>query len=813
MTNQTGSTADAHVHPLDGPEAARSQGESSLVRQVHRIFRGRYLLALTLALSAGAAGAWLGYRSQAPIYKSEGWIFIDATTPTPLDPAGERVLPEINAFVARQVKLLESSTELALTTETWQRTGRAHRENAAAEFQRSRLILGAPGALHIGIEFVADDPDVALAGVSAIIEAYEKSAKEVNSTDARLQPLETRAMKLSGELKASEEAITAAAKEFGGVDGLEFPIELTQTQLTAAVRRLADLEARRVDLQFARSTLQPPRTMTEDEIALQSTSMSDALHSLRAAEVAESNLAKRVGDLNEELTAARQEVQLRRDRVARLKDTYNERLSQESVRAETLDANLRQLETLITAVHAEVNSLTDRQLRLQTAQREIVRHRADRARIEGELGPIRLAQSHLSIQLFGKGNVRIGSRGSRPTLAFKDRRILMGGVGAVGGSALALLLLALVSIRDRRMKDMQDLGATLSTIRSLGVLPSIVRDDQDPESVESAAHCVHQVRAHLQILHARRGDACFAVTSGAVGTGKTTVSLAMGLSFAQSGARTLLVDADLHGRGLTWRVAQGLLTHCTSLVAGDVDGRMPAGTVSTDEASLRLLARIAPIDPAKSDAGAADLVALLESMLERFGPEAARRSGMLAELFAADELLSRGDARTALSAALERAVRGGRPASLSEASMPPPAHIEVDPLTPLTDMGPLEQYLYPTGIENLRLLPLRGLEAGANLSVASIESLLRRLRGEFDVVLVDTGPVMGAVETPLFATHVDGVTLVVSPHDHRPDAEAALVRLRQLGARVDGVVFNRASSREVIRLSQSRSRAVAAAQR
>lgn len=813
MTNHSGSAGDTLMQPLDAPESGRPQGESSLMMQLHRIFRGRYLPALALTLSAGAAGAWLGYRSQAPIYKSEGWIFIDASTPTPLDPAGERVLPEINAFVARQVKLLESSTELALATETWQRTGRAHRENAAAEFQKSRTIVSAPGALHIGIEFVADDPDVALAGVSAVIEAYEKSAKEVNSTDARLQPLETRALKLAGELKASEEAITATAKEFGGVDGLEFPIELTQTQLTAAVRRLAELEARRSDLQFSRSTLQPPRTLTEDEIALDSTSMSDALHALRSAEAVESNLSKKVGDLNDELTAARQEVQLRRDRVARLKDTYNERLAHESVRAEALDANLRQLESVITAVRTEVNALTDRQFRLQTAQRDIVRHRADRARIEGELGPIRLAQSHLSIQLFGKGNVRIGSRGSRPTLAFKDRRLLMGGVGALGCSTVALLLLALASVRDRRMRDMQNLGATLSTVRSLGVFPSLLRDTRAPEAIESAAHCVHQVRAHLQILHARRGDACFAVTSGAVGTGKTTVCLALGLSFAQSGARTLLVDADLHGRGLTWRIAQGLITHCTSLIAGDVASRVLPGAVSTDEACLRLLGHIAPIDPARPDADAAALVALLESMLEKFGPEAARRSGLLAELFAADELLSRGDARTALTAALERATQNGQGTDLPETCMPPPEHLEVDPLTPLADMGPLEQYLFPTGVEALRFLPLRGLEAGANLSVTSISSLLRRLRGEFDVVLVDTGPVMGAVETPLFATHVDGVTLVVSPEDHRPDAEAALVRLRQLGARVDGVVFNRASSREVIRLSQSRSRAVATAQR
>ena len=38
-------------------------------------------------------------------------------------------------------------------------------------------------------------------------------------------------------LTRSQYRCTATAKEFGGVDGLEFPIELTQTQLTAEPAR------------------------------------------------------------------------------------------------------------------------------------------------------------------------------------------------------------------------------------------------------------------------------------------------------------------------------------------------------------------------------------------------------------------------------------------------------------------------------------------------------------------------------------------------------------------------------------------------
>ena len=46
----------------------------------------------------------------------------------------------------------------------------------------------------------------------------------------------------------------------------------------------------------------------------------------------------------------------------------------------------------------------------------------------------------------------------------------------------------------------------------------------------------------------------FAVTSAAPGDGKTSLTLALGLSYAACGTRTLLIDCDLIGSGLTSRM-------------------------------------------------------------------------------------------------------------------------------------------------------------------------------------------------------------------------------------------------------------------
>jgi Mrp family chromosome partitioning ATPase len=112
-------------------------------------------------------------------------------------------------------------------------------------------------------------------------------------------------------------------------------------------------------------------------------------------------------------------------------------------------------------------------------------------------------------------------------------------------------------------------------------------------------------------------------------------------------------------------------------------------------------------------------------------------------------------------------------------------------------------------MNTVRFLPLRGLGPAGGVSAATVSRILARVRREFDIALVDTGPMLGAVETPMVAAHSDSVLLVVSPGDHRPEAEKVVAQMEDLGARIAGVVFNRAGARDVLRASRSRSSAAA----
>ena len=85
----------------------------------------------------------------------------------------------------------------------------------------------------------------------------------------------------------------------------------------------------------------------------------------------------------------------------------------------------------------------------------------------------------------------------------------------------------------------------------IGVLPNLPKQLSDPEQADIAAHSVQQIRMQLQLEASAEKTQVIAVTSPMPGDGKTSLAMSLGLSFAAARSRTLLIDFDLYGRGLT----------------------------------------------------------------------------------------------------------------------------------------------------------------------------------------------------------------------------------------------------------------------
>jgi Mrp family chromosome partitioning ATPase/uncharacterized protein involved in exopolysaccharide biosynthesis len=87
------------------------------------------------------------------------------------------------------------------------------------------------------------------------------------------------------------------------------------------------------------------------------------------------------------------------------------------------------------------------------------------------------------------------------------------------------------------------------------------------------------------------------------------------------------------------------------------------------------------------------------------------------------------------------------------------------------------------------------------MSAVAAGALLDEARRYFDVVLIDSGPIIGSVEAAVFAPQADAVILTVARGQHRRLVQRAQRRLDTLGARIAGVVFNRAKLNDFRRSS------------
>jgi Mrp family chromosome partitioning ATPase len=282
----------------------------------------------------------------------------------------------------------------------------------------------------------------------------------------------------------------------------------------------------------------------------------------------------------------------------------------------------------------------------------------------------------------------------------------------------------------------------------LGMLPRLPEDLSDPNQAALAAHCVHEIRTLLQIWSRSSRHRVFAITSPNAGAGKTSLTLALGASYATANLRTLIVDCDL---------IAGALTRRAELII------------------KRMLGQILLREGLINETQLAQAVAIANDSGKRIG-----------QVLVDEGLITPDDLETAIAAQIEQ------------------------PVGILDAMHgiPIEQCVAQTSIPNLQILPVGAGTARdvPLLSPEALHTLMESLGKRFDVVLVDTGPILGSLEASLVAGAVDGVVLVVRKGDRQPLVERAMSQLVTVGARVAGVVFNGASSEDILTYGRANTR-------
>jgi succinoglycan biosynthesis transport protein ExoP len=112
----------------------------------------------------------------------------------------------------------------------------------------------------------------------------------------------------------------------------------------------------------------------------------------------------------------------------------------------------------------------------------------------------------------------------------------------------------------------------------------------------------------------------------------------------------------------------------------------------------------------------------------------------------------------------------------------------------------VEDLIQPTpGTDNLWLLPSGPTPPNPAevLNGARLQEILARLRGAFDLVLIDSPPVLPVTDAVVLSKDVDATVLVVAAYRTRSgDLRRAVEKLAQVDARVVGVVLNEATRQE-----------------
>ena len=114
--------------------------------------------------------------------------------------------------------------------------------------------------------------------------------------------------------------------------------------------------------------------------------------------------------------------------------------------------------------------------------------------------------------------------------------------------------------------------------------------------------------------------------------------------------------------------------------------------------------------------------------------------------------------------------------------------------TLLTAQGSVDEVLRDTDIEHLKVITSGPIPPSPTelLSSNRMHQLLDELTARFDLVILDSPPVLGLADAPLMAALVDGVIIVIqSDRSRRGSLKASLRRLRSMGTNILGGVLTK----------------------
>ncbi|MCG8523207.1 MAG: hypothetical protein MI744_13475, partial [Pseudomonadales bacterium] len=688
--------------PYDQEQMEANQRRAVLLN----LLRGRWHWAVLLAVVLATVGGYLGYNSQEDVYNARSYIdFKYDYSNIPINITDLSLYEPYVNFVngeRRKLKSLEV-IENAFSQPEWQEhlsSRPDHLDEVTISDFAGSIDVSSPDKNET-IVFVSVDnehPATARAGLNSLLEAYRELQRQ-ETTDQygeSLRMLTDRKAELEKERAGIDAQIKQALPD-ESADGLRTRRQIFETLLTNFEFELNEIDLILKPFHNLRENADPA---TIQELMLQDPKMVELLESKEAIEQRLVTMREVYG-WGEENRAVQQERRrlalIDRD-IAELEDEWSRdpaQLVEERLpaRIEEIMAKRQVILEKVEELNAKVADLTTKLNSVAALERRRADNKESITSTEDKIRNFKASQELLAQENISR--IEIGPPAATPTEPWNaDKRKQMAGVGAIAGFFLGFGLVMAVGLMDRRLRHVEDTTAGLPDTNVLGILPTLPASLKDPEDAETAAHCVHHIRTLLQIGGSNR---VFSITSPAAGSGKSSLATALGMSFAASGVRTLVIDCDLVGAGLSRRMGTVVHEPLDAVIRRHnlLDQADLAGALTQATASAR------PLD---------------QLLLEQ---------GLMGQ----DQL--------------DTAIRLQRDTALGVLDACSPSR--------------LRSCVAATDVDNFFILPVgRAKPSDASkLSPAAIRELVRQAREAFDIVLIDTGPVLGSLEASIAAAEAD----------------------------------------------------------
>ncbi|MGI9013220.1 MAG: GumC family protein [Phycisphaerales bacterium] len=706
--------AQGFMPPPTGPGMHNNvddgNGAGNIIKVIRDRMHNRWKPMLIVGAIVAVVLAPLGFLSTEPKFESRGLVHVAPKLDYVVRETPEtEIIPFYMQFVQSQAAVISSERVLieALKDEKLKQYPWALEADAIAELQE-HLRTEAPRNLqHIVVIYESGDAVEAATALNAILTSYEKEVGSTGSTsvNSKQAALNNRRLALAAQINARRSDLR----------GLKSVLKFDTTDL-ADLQRLKVAELERIEgeidqIRIAES-ISPAMAgdlLTEAQAAdiqlttAQLDALDPQLSGLRRLRdmrrIDFEDISERMGENSGIYQRAQRDLEAAERLVSeREQFARNEFIATGGTGAESNGRNTGLSPDQLRAKKAALTKLRDEvreDVRMINADRAIADvYHAELQSFGAELAIVQDRDTDLNIEGESNDRARINvfQKGTVPPEPANDRRPLFAIAGFLGGFGASFAIFFLLGTIDSRAYRVDQLNEALG-IETLGVLPDLNATLQSKEASETAAHCVHQIRNFIEARrHAK--SSVLAITSPFQGDGKTSITVALGMSYAAAGHNVVVVDGDMVGRGLSRQL--GLV-----------------GQAGVREAIL---------------------------------------SGSL-----------NGEVVT-------------------------------------IDQGAQQLNVLPVGVD-IRVSP-------ESLRRHEVELLFQQLRDRFDIVLVDTGPVLGSLESVPIVTAADATILAVRRGRQRERMNDCMRTLQTFGARVLGVVLNCAEQSDCYRYVSEMSLAV-----